>query len=167
MVTLEQVKLLETKVVKAINFVKQVTEENNALKGKIDSYQKRIDELEALILRFKEDQGRIEEGILSALERLNQFEDAIEKSFFPAQHEGAQDDGPPANPDAQAVPSPEGQDERDGGFESLRQANLPSGEDPREKGEFLFDENKEEDFAGTEEDIHHDQDQNSAELDIF
>jgi hypothetical protein len=81
MVTLEQVKLLETKVVKALDFVNQVTGENTLLKKKLDAYQKRIDELEVLIQRFKEDQGRIEEGIISALNRLNQFEDAVEKSL--------------------------------------------------------------------------------------
>ncbi|MDR2363882.1 MAG: cell division protein ZapB [Spirochaetaceae bacterium] len=81
MVTLEQVKLLETKVGKALDFVNQITGENILLKKKLDTYQKRIDELEVLIQRFKEDQGRIEEGIISALSRLNQFEDAVEKSL--------------------------------------------------------------------------------------
>jgi chromosome segregation ATPase len=86
MVTLEQVKLLETKVAKALDFVSQVTGENTLLKEKLDAYQRRIDELEVLIQRFKEDQGRIEEGIISALNRLNQFEDAVEKSLLPIQN---------------------------------------------------------------------------------
>jgi len=81
MVSLEQVKLLESKVTKAIDYVKKVTEENSSLQGKLDSYQRRIDELEILIQQFKEEQGRIEDGILSALDRLNQFEDALEKTL--------------------------------------------------------------------------------------
>lgn len=81
MISLEQVKLLEAKVSRTIDYVKKVTEENVLLKGKLDSYQQRIDELEVLILRFKEDQSRIEDGILSALDRLNQFEDAVEKKL--------------------------------------------------------------------------------------
>ncbi|GAB1483815.1 hypothetical protein MASR2M78_26310 [Treponema sp.] len=81
MVSLEQVKLLETKVVKAIDIVKRVSEENAALRGKLDGYRSRIDELEVLVKEFKEDQGRIEAGILSALERLNQFEDAVEQGI--------------------------------------------------------------------------------------
>jgi hypothetical protein len=81
MVSLEQVKLLETKVARAIEFVEQVSGENAALQEKLESYQKRIDELEVLVQRFKEEQGRIEDGILSALDKLNQFEDAIEKSL--------------------------------------------------------------------------------------
>jgi hypothetical protein len=83
MVTLEQVKLLEAKVTKAVDYVERVSRENVQLQGKLDSYQKRIDELEVLIRKFKEDQGRIEDGILSALDRLNKFEDAIEKSITP------------------------------------------------------------------------------------
>jgi chromosome segregation ATPase len=81
MVTLEQVKLLETKVTKTIDFVGRITEENAFLKGKLDDYQKRIDELEVLIQGFKDDQGRIEDGILSSLDRLNQFEAAMEKNI--------------------------------------------------------------------------------------
>jgi hypothetical protein len=81
MVSLDQVKLLETKVAKAIGYAEQVTGENAALHEKLDAYQKRIDKLEVLVQRFKEDQGRIEDGILAALDRLNQFEDAIEKSL--------------------------------------------------------------------------------------
>jgi predicted nuclease with TOPRIM domain len=81
MVTLEQVKLLESKVGKAIDFVGKVTEENTQLQAKLDSCQKRIDELEGTVNRFKEDQGRIENGIISALNRLNQFEDIIERGL--------------------------------------------------------------------------------------
>ena len=81
MLSLEQVKLLESKVSKTIDYVKKVTEENTSLKGKLDSYQKRIEELEVLIQRFKDDQSRIEDGILSALDRLNQFEDAVERKL--------------------------------------------------------------------------------------
>ncbi|MDR1909740.1 MAG: cell division protein ZapB [Spirochaetaceae bacterium] len=78
MVTLDQIKLLEAKVARTIEIVNQVTGENSYLKGKLETYQKRIDELEVLIQRFKEDQGRIEEGIMSTLDRLNKFEEAVE-----------------------------------------------------------------------------------------
>jgi FtsZ-binding cell division protein ZapB len=85
MVTLDQVRLLDEKVTRAIEYVKKVTgengrltEENSRLTEKLGSCQKRIDELEVLVQQFKEEQGRIEDGILSALDRLNQFEDAVE-----------------------------------------------------------------------------------------
>jgi len=88
MISLEQVQLLETKVARAVEYVQKVTAENAALSSdraglqtKLEANQKRIDELEVLVMRFKEDQGRIEDGILSALNRLNQFEEAFENSL--------------------------------------------------------------------------------------
>ncbi|MDR3334227.1 MAG: hypothetical protein LBT13_05000 [Treponema sp.] len=83
METLEHVKVLETKVTDLIDFVKRVREENAA-------YQKRINELEVLIQGFKEERGRIEEGLLSTLGRLNKFEDSMEKklSALPLQSTG-------------------------------------------------------------------------------
>jgi predicted nuclease with TOPRIM domain len=88
MISLEQVLLLETRVAKAIDYVKKVNADNAALvsqreelQAKLDANQKRIDELEVLVMRFKEDQGRIEDGIIAALDRLSQFEEAFEHSL--------------------------------------------------------------------------------------
>ncbi|HCC37334.1 MAG TPA: cell division protein ZapB [Treponema sp.] len=81
MLTLEQVKLLETKVANTIEYMQRLTAENTALRTKLEVNQRRIDELEVLVTRFKEEQGRIEDGILAALDRLNQFEDAVEKTL--------------------------------------------------------------------------------------
>jgi predicted nuclease with TOPRIM domain len=88
MISLEQVLLLETRVAKAIDYVKKVTADNAALisqreelQTKLNANQKRIDELEVLVMRFKEDQGRIEDGIIAALDRLSQFEEAFEHSL--------------------------------------------------------------------------------------
>jgi len=93
MINLEQVKLLETKITKTIDFVERVSKENAALlrreadlQDKLEAYQKRIDELEVLIMGFKEEQGRIEDGILSALDRLSRFEEAIDKSLKEKPH---------------------------------------------------------------------------------
>ena len=88
MISLEQVQLLESRVSKAISFVERLTSENAALASekaglqvKLEANQKRLDELEVLIMRFKEDQGRIEDGIIAALDRLSQFEEAFENSL--------------------------------------------------------------------------------------
>jgi predicted nuclease with TOPRIM domain len=88
MISLEQVQLLESRVSKALEFVQKVTAENAALvsqrdelQGKLETNQKRIDELEIHVMRFKKDQGRIEDGIVAALDRLSQFEEAFEKSL--------------------------------------------------------------------------------------
>jgi hypothetical protein len=105
MVTLEQVKLLETKVAKTIDFVNRITDENTLLKGKLDDYQKRINELEVLIQRFKDDQGRIEDGILSALDRLSQFEADLERSISP--EKTAEPPPPPAAAEGEPDQEPE------------------------------------------------------------
>jgi predicted nucleic acid-binding Zn-ribbon protein len=98
MVSLEQVKLLDSKVSRLIGYISKANEENTQLKERLDSYskaneentqlkerlntyQKRIDELENFVKQFKQEQGRIEDGILSALDRLNQFEDALESKL--------------------------------------------------------------------------------------
>jgi TolA-binding protein len=77
MISLEQVRLLETKVARVIDYVRKETEENSRLKEKLDSCQKRVDELEVLVQAFRDDQNRIEDGILAALNQLNEVEDAI------------------------------------------------------------------------------------------
>jgi len=88
MLSLEQVQLLENKVARAIEFVKKVSADNavlvsekSSLLTKLEANQKRLDELELLVMRFKEDQGRIEDGIIAALDRLSQFEEAFESSL--------------------------------------------------------------------------------------
>jgi len=108
MVSLEQVKLLESKVTNTIEYVKKVTAENTKLKGKLDSYQERIEELEVLVQEFKENQGKIEDGILSALDRLNQFEDALEsklstESKLSAESKVPNEDKPPVESKLPAV----------------------------------------------------------------
>jgi chromosome segregation ATPase len=78
MVSIEQVRLLEKKVSNAIDYVNRVTDENAQLKTRMDGYVRRIDELEVFIKRFKEDQGRIEETVVSVLDKLNRFEDSVD-----------------------------------------------------------------------------------------
>jgi len=88
MISLEQVQLLETRVSKALEYVQKMKAENAALisqreelHAKLEANQKRIEELEVLVVRFKKDQARIEDGIVAALDRLSQFEEAFENSL--------------------------------------------------------------------------------------
>jgi len=102
MLNLEQVKQLEARIAKAINYIERIAKEKGEmlqreaemgaklsafqkqeaeLKARLESYQGRIDELELHISRFKEEQGKIEESILSALDRLSRFEKDMEKSL--------------------------------------------------------------------------------------
>jgi cell division protein FtsB len=112
MVTLEQIRLLESKIVKAIAVVNQLNEENVRLK-------RRNEELEELAERLRDEKSRVEAGIVSALERLNQFEDAIERSLssvkqaetgFPPEARppvSSEAPEPPAAPPAAAQPVPD------------------------------------------------------------
>ena len=81
MLSLEQVRLLDEKVARTVEYVGRLSAENASLRKKLDTTQKRIDELAVFVSLFKEEQGRIEDWILSALDRLSQFENAIEKSL--------------------------------------------------------------------------------------
>jgi len=88
MVSLEQVQQLEAKISRTIEHCQRITAENAALiaergglQAKLEANQKRIDELEVLVMRFKEDHSRIEDGIIAALDRLSQFEEAFESSL--------------------------------------------------------------------------------------
>ncbi|MDR2470842.1 MAG: cell division protein ZapB [Treponema sp.] len=74
MVTLEQIKLLESKIGRAVDFVNRALEENARLK-------KQNEELGEAIAALRDEKSRVEEGIVSALGRLNQFEDAIERGL--------------------------------------------------------------------------------------
>jgi FtsZ-binding cell division protein ZapB len=77
MISLEQIRLLESRVEKAVVYIDLLQDENASLKSKLSGYEKRIQDLEVLVRSFQQDQGRIEEGILHALDRLNAFEDEI------------------------------------------------------------------------------------------
>jgi len=130
MLNLEHVKLLETKVTKTIEYVKKLTEENTLLKGEMDSYQKRIDELEAEIKRFKDDQSRIEDGILSALNRLNELEDALESTLTKENPDSFKNEAPEEeNDEPEQSISPLFQEEPE---QSIDDSNEPEPEEPQE-----------------------------------
>ncbi|MDR2393003.1 MAG: cell division protein ZapB [Treponema sp.] len=95
--TVEHVKLLETKVVSTLDLLKRITEENKDLKEQTQVQKKRIEELEQVIQGFREDHALIEEGILSALNRLNQFEDAMGDHEAPPPHNDTTQTDQPTN----------------------------------------------------------------------
>ncbi|RKX92365.1 MAG: cell division protein ZapB [Spirochaetes bacterium] len=80
MISVEQIHKLESKVLKAVDVIKSLREENNLLKEKLSGYEKRIEELEVFIDSFKQDQTTIEEGILNALNQLDLLEDIVSVS---------------------------------------------------------------------------------------
>ena len=77
MVNLDQIKQLEARVSKAIELMQALKDENDLLKLELHDRQKRIEELENIVLVFKNDQAKIEEGIINALNHLSAFEDTV------------------------------------------------------------------------------------------
>ncbi|MDR2150789.1 MAG: hypothetical protein LBO67_08290 [Spirochaetaceae bacterium] len=72
MSTVEHINLLETKLVKVLDFAKQVIAENAHLKTEVELYRKQLTEL-------GEEQSHIREGVLSLVDRLSQFEELLSK----------------------------------------------------------------------------------------
>ena len=77
MLNLDQIKQLEARVSKAIELMQTFKDENDLLKLELHDRQKRIDELESIVLVFRNDQAKIEEGIINALNHLSAFEDTV------------------------------------------------------------------------------------------
>jgi peptidoglycan hydrolase CwlO-like protein len=156
MLTLEQVKTLETKVIRLIEYAERVSRENSELQGenselqgKLDSCQKRNDELEVLIQQLGEDQDRIAEKVHAAIERLNKFEDKVGDTLeigitaLPASRPGPKaphgkpkEEDPPAEPystppqpEAIAEPVPDGGPEDPLSDENPGEESADGGED--------------------------------------
>ena len=77
MIQLKHIEELDAKVQSALLLITRLRGEKNELVAKLDGYQKRIAELEALVSDFKADQGEIEAGILRALKQLDSLEDSV------------------------------------------------------------------------------------------
>lgn len=77
MLSLDQVNLLESKVEKAVELIRSLSAEKDNFKAVLAEKDSKIAELEKLILTFKDEQSKIEEGITNALDRLSAFEDSL------------------------------------------------------------------------------------------
>lgn len=93
MVSLEQVRLLEQRVNKAVAKISALKQENSTLREEIGGYQARIQELEQHITQIKDDQTAIEQGILAALGQLDQLEDELTEDAEPGGPAGESEDG--------------------------------------------------------------------------
>ena len=75
MITLEQIRLLEGKITRAIELIRVLKEENSTLRRGLESAQKRMKELETLVDGFKADQREIETVIVRTLHNLDELEE--------------------------------------------------------------------------------------------
>jgi hypothetical protein len=165
MVTVDQIKLLESKVRSAVDKIVRLKEENNSLRGALNKYESRIQELEKYISDFKDSQTEIEKGIVNALNQLDSLEDqtmdSVEGEQFGTESAPAQTSGgeepirivPQGNaPEEPGMTT----DESDAGDEHQ------VSEETENETQAAPEEEKEE-----EEEEEKENDQDNSELDIF
>lgn len=80
MISLDQIQMLERKVESAVSKIAALQELNSVLRDKNTELEHTNTMLTQRISSFEADQGRIEQGILNALDRLNSMESAVLKS---------------------------------------------------------------------------------------
>ena len=77
MISLEQIRLLEARINKAVELIRSLKDENKTLRRAVNAAQTRMRELEKLVGDFKSDQQEIEQCILRALENLDRLEEEV------------------------------------------------------------------------------------------
>ena len=77
MTTLDQVRLLETKVESAVGKIQQLQAENDALRNKCAELTNALDSKTEQLLAFTTNKEEIEDGIKKALDRLNYIETSV------------------------------------------------------------------------------------------
>lgn len=80
MISLEQVRALESRVEKAVTLIASLRAENASMRSGLATAELRVSELEGLVADFQKDQARIEEGIVEALRKLDSFEDTVQEA---------------------------------------------------------------------------------------
>lgn len=80
MISLDQVQLLEQKVESAVAKIAQLNAENAALRSKCAELTNALSAKSEQFSSFQQDQNKIEEGILKALDRLNNVESSVLES---------------------------------------------------------------------------------------
>ncbi len=117
MISLDQIQLLERKVESAVTKILQLTEERAALFQRCAQLENESQNLRNKLLSFEQDQERIEQGIIKALDRLNVVENSVLQAISAQQEPAAaRDDGdgvqtPPdtANINTENAPVPQPQ----------------------------------------------------------
>jgi peptidoglycan hydrolase CwlO-like protein len=77
MISLEQIRLLEARIIKAVELIRTLKDENKTLRRAVNTAQTRMRDLEKLVGDFKSDQQEIEQCILRALENLDRLEEEV------------------------------------------------------------------------------------------
>lgn len=109
MISLDRVLLLEQKVEEAVVKISQLQAENTALRNKCTDLVNMLSTKSEQLSSFRQDQDRIENGILKALDRLNSIENSIlnaaeQAARQPTEAAGAED--APLNQQQEAPQAP-------------------------------------------------------------
>ena len=80
MISLDQILLLEKKVESAVAKIAQLQAENDALRSKCAELTNALSSKSEQLTTFEQDQNRIENGILKALDRLSAIENTVLKA---------------------------------------------------------------------------------------
>ena len=80
MISLDLVHVLEKKVESAVSKIIELKNENTALKNRISILEKENTDLNSKVSVFEREQNRVEESILSVLNRLDVVEDTVSTS---------------------------------------------------------------------------------------
>lgn len=83
MITLDQIRALESRVEKAVALIASLRLENASMRTGLSAAETRVVELESLVADFQCEQEKIEEGIIEALRKLDSFEDTVHESLTP------------------------------------------------------------------------------------
>lgn len=78
MISLDQVRLLEQKVEGMLALFSRLKSEKSALEKENGELKTELETLKAKCGRFEQDEAKLEQGILSVLNRLNDMEDAVQ-----------------------------------------------------------------------------------------
>ena len=77
MISIEQIRKLESKIQEVVELLNRYKTENHQLKDHLKACEAGRAELEALLNQYKDEQGEIEQGIIKALEQLDSIEDIV------------------------------------------------------------------------------------------
>ncbi len=130
MISLEQIKQLQSRVHAVVARLRTLSAENATLKESLSSYEGRIDELEKLVSAFKSEQQEIEAGIIAALAQLDGLEDVVAES--PAERSPEQGGSSP-DPTERGSVSDLGSDDN-AADEDSTDRDTPNDENPAESG---------------------------------
>jgi peptidoglycan hydrolase CwlO-like protein len=123
MISLEQIRLLEARINKAVELIRSLKDENKTLRRAVNAAQTRMRELEKLVGDFKSDQQEIEQCILRALENLDRLEEEVTEKK--GRKEPAAARGEAARERARGPEAPEAEAKPEGAIEEP--SSLPPG----------------------------------------